>query len=86
VIHQACDGRYLAGVGIITPHERSWVVKHGGEILRRCASNRKYRQARAAGAWLYEGHGPVEGWERDGLDLRNGDRYRQVCGYRWYAT
>src|ERR1041385_4756245 len=73
VIHAGVwTGRYLAGVGYqYAATKEPWVRKHGGEILKALRIQQEVTGKPGLLARGYvKGHGPVEGWERDGHDSR----------------
>ncbi len=89
VIHAGVwTGRYLAGVGYQYAVTRDpWVRRHGGEILRALRIQQEMTGKPGLLARGYvKGHGPVEGWERDG---QNSPEWHQGQGqfadYRWHG-
>src|SRR6266576_3161063 len=89
VIHAGVwTGRYLAGVGYqYAVTKDSWVRKHGGEILKALRIQQEVTGKLGLLARGYmKGHGPVEGWEREG---RDSTKWHQGQGkysdYRWYS-
>src|SRR5215510_11404866 len=73
VIHSGVwTGRYLAGVGYqYAATKDPWVRKHGGEILKALRIQQEVTGKPGLLARGYmKGHGPVEGWERNGADSR----------------
>jgi len=71
VIHSGVwTGRYLAGVGYhYAATKDPWVRKHGGEILQALRIQQEVTGKPGLLARGYmKGHGPVEGWEREGRD------------------
>src|SRR6266576_2938056 len=89
VIHAGVwTGRYLAGVGYQYAITRDPSVrKHGGEILRalRILQEVTGKPGLLARGYV-KGHGPVEGWERNG---QNSPEWHQGQGqfadYRWHG-
>jgi hypothetical protein len=89
VIHSGVwTGRYLAGVGYQYAVTRDpWARRHGGEILRALLIQQEVTGKPGLLARGYvKGHGPVEGWERDGQDS---PKWHQGQGkysdYRWHG-
>lgn len=89
VIHAGVwTGRYLAGVGYQYAVTRDpWVRRHGGQILQ---ALRRLQEVTGKPGLLargyVEGHGPMEGWERDGRDSREWHQGQgRYAGYRWYG-
>lgn len=89
VIHAGVwTGRYLAGVAYqyaVTQDPR--VREHGGEILH---ALRRLQEVTGKPGLLARGyvlgHGPVEGWERDGADSREWHQGTgEYADYRWYG-
>src|SRR6267378_3180508 len=71
VIHSGVwTGRYLAGVGYhYAATKDPWARKHGGEILKALRIQQEVTGKPGLLARGYmKGHGPVEGWEREGRD------------------
>jgi hypothetical protein len=89
VIHAGVwTGRYLAGVGYQYAVTRdSWVRKHGGEILRGLRTLQEVTGKPGLLARGYvKGHGPVEGWERNGADSAEWHQGQgEYTDYRWYG-
>ena len=89
VIHSGVwTGRYLGGVGYqYAATKDPWARKHGGEILQalRILQEVTGKPGLLARGYV-KGHGPVEGWERDG---QNSPEWHQGQGkyadYRWYG-
>jgi hypothetical protein len=89
VIHAGVwTGRYLAGVGYQYAVTRDpWVRRHGGQILRalRIQQGITGKPGLLARGYV-KGHGPVEGWERNG---QNSPEWHQGRGkfadYRWHG-
>jgi len=89
VIHAGVwTGRYLAGVGYqyAVTHD-PWVRRHGGQILQALRIQQEVTGKPGLLARGYvKGHGPVEGWERNG---QNSPEWHQGQGkfadYRWYG-
>jgi hypothetical protein len=89
IIHSGVwTGRYLAGVGYQYAVTRDpWVRRHGGEILRALRLQQEVTGKPGLLARGYvKGHGPVEGWERNG---QNSPEWHQGQGkfadYRWHG-
>jgi len=89
VIHAGVwTGRYLAGVGYhYAATKDPWVRKHGGEILKALRIQQEVTGKPGLLARGYmKGHGPVEGWERDGRDSAKWHQGQgNYAGYRWYG-
>ncbi len=89
VIHSGVwTGRYLAGVGYqYAVTQDPWVRAHGGEILQALRRQQEVTGKPGLLARGYvKGHGPVEGWERNGRDSREWHQGRgEYAGYRWYG-
>ena len=89
VIHSGVwTGRYLAGVGYqYAATKDSWARKHGDEILKALRIQQEVTGKPGLLARGYmKGHGPVEGWERDGRDSREWHQGQgPYAGYRWYG-
>ena len=89
VIHAGVwTGRYLAGVGYQYAVTRDpWARRHGGEILRALRILQEVTGKRGLLARGYvKGHGPVEGWERNGQDSPKWHQGQgQFSDYRWYG-
>ncbi len=89
VIHAGVwTGRYLGGVGYWYAVTRDPAVrKHGGEILNALRILREVTGKPGLLARGYvKGHGPVQGWERDGsnsLEWHQGQG--TYADYRWYG-
>jgi hypothetical protein len=89
VIHSGVwTGRYLAGVGCQYAVTRDpWVRRHGGEILQalRILQEVTGKPGLLARGYV-KGHGPVEGWERNGQDSTEWHQGQgKYAGYRWYG-
>ncbi len=89
VIHAGVwTGRYLAGVGYQYAVTRSpQVRRHGGEILHglRILQEVTGKPGLLARGYV-KGHGPVEGWERNGQDsIEWHQGQRKYADYRWYG-
>ena len=89
IIHSGVwTGRYLAGVGYQYAVTRDpWVRRHGGEILRALRIQQEVTGKPGLLARGYvKGHGPVEGWERNG---QNSPEWHQgqaeFADYRWHG-
>jgi hypothetical protein len=89
VIHSGVwTGRYLAGVGYQYAATRDpWVRRHGGEILRALRIQQEVTGKPGLLARGYvQGHGPVEGWERDGRDSPEWHQGQgKFSDYRWHG-
>ena len=89
VIHAGVwTGRYLAGVGYQYAVTRDpWVRRHGGEILRGLHTQQEITGKPGLLARGYvKGHGPVEGWERDGRDSPEWHQGQgRYADYRWHG-
>jgi len=89
VIHAGVwTGRYLAGVGYqyAVTHD-PWVRRHGGQILRalRILQEVTGKPGLLARGYV-KGHGPVEGWERNGQDSQEWHQGQGAyADYRWYG-
>src|ERR1051325_2282002 len=89
VIHAGVwTGRYLAGVGYqYAATQDPWARQHGGEILRALRILQEVtRKAGLLARGYVKGHGPVEGWERDGQDSVEWHQGQgKYADYRWYG-
>ena len=89
VIHSGVwTGRYLAGVGYQFAVTRDpWVRQHGGAILQALRIQQEVTGKPGLLARGYvKGHGPVEGWERDGQDSTEWHQGQgKYADYRWYG-
>jgi len=89
VIHSGVwTGRYLGGVGYqYAATKDPWVRKHGGEILKALRIQQEVTGKPGLLARGYmKGHGPVEGWEREGRDSREWHQGQgKYADYRWYG-
>jgi hypothetical protein len=89
VIHAGVwTGRYLGGVGYQYAVTKSPTVrKHGGQILRalRILQEVTGKPGLLARGYV-QGHGPVEGWERNAQDSPEWHQGQgQYADYRWYG-
>ncbi|MDB6038383.1 MAG: hypothetical protein JWM99_2224 [Verrucomicrobiales bacterium] len=89
VIHAGVwTGRYLAGVGYQYGVTRDPSVRQqGGQILHALTILEEVTGKPGLLARGYvKGHGPVEGWERNGADSREWHQGQGAyAGYRWYG-
>ncbi len=89
VLHSGvCTGRYLAGVGYqYAVTKDPWARKHGGEILKALRIQQEVTGKPGLLARGYmKGHGPVEGWERDGRDSPEWHQGQgKYADYRWHG-
>ncbi len=89
VIHAGVwTGRYLAGVGYQYAVTRDPAVRRrGGEILRALTILEEVTGKPGLLARGYvKGHGPVEGWERNGADSKEWHQGQGTyANYRWYG-
>lgn len=89
VIHAGVwTGRYLAGVGYQYAVTRDpWVRRHGGQILRALRIQQEITGKPGLLARGYvKGHGPVEGWERNGQDSPEWHQGQgKFADYRWHG-
>ncbi|HWX20897.1 MAG TPA: hypothetical protein VN578_13440 [Candidatus Binatia bacterium] len=89
VIHAGVwTGRYLAGVGYQYAVTRDpWARRHGGEILRALRTLQEVTGKPGLPARGYvKGHGPVEGWERNGQDSPQWHQGQgKFSDYRWHG-
>jgi hypothetical protein len=89
VIHAGVwTGRYLAGVGYQFAATQDPVIRqHGGEILQalRILQEVTGKPGLLARGYV-KGHGPVEGWERDGQDSPEWHQGQgKYADYRWHG-
>jgi hypothetical protein len=89
VIHAGVwTGRYLAGVGYqYAVTQDPWVRDHGGQILQALRIQQEVTGKPGLLARGYvKGHGPVEGWERDGADSPKWHQGQgKYADYRWHG-
>jgi len=89
VIHAGVwTGRYLAGVGYQYGVTRDpWVRQHGGQILSALRIQQEITGKPGLLARGYvKGHGPVEGWERNGQDSPEWHQGQgKFADYRWHG-
>jgi hypothetical protein len=89
VIHSGVwTGRYLGGVGFeFSVSKSSEVRRRGGEILRALRIQQEVTGKPGLLARGYvKGHGPVEGWEREGQDSPKWHQGQgKYADYRWHG-